>query len=61
MVNSISQGKKARCSIDLTLHVFEIVDGILASSENSSIYKIITSCNKLEYLSEKEVKTLRVN
>jgi len=35
MVNSITQGKKARCSIDLTLHVLEIMDGILASSENS--------------------------
>ena len=61
MVNCIKERKKARCSIDLNLHVLEIMDGILISSENSSIYKTITSCDKPEYLDEKEIKSLRTN
>ena len=61
MVNSIKERKKARCSIDLTLHVLEVMEGILISSEKSSIYTITTSCEKPEYLSEEEVKNLRTN
>ena len=51
MVNSIKQNKKFRCSIDLTLHVLEIMDGILTSSVNSSIYNTITSCDRPESVS----------
>ena len=61
MVNCIKERKKARCSIDLNLHVLEIMNGILISSENSSIYKTITSCDKPEYLGEKEIMSLRTN
>ena len=61
MVNSIKERKKARCSIDLTLHVLEVMEGILISSEKSSIYTITTSCEKPEYLSEEEIKDLRTN
>ena len=61
MVNCIKERKKARCSIDLSLHVLEVMDGILISSENSSIYKTKTSCDKPEYLSEREVGDLIAN
>ena len=61
MVNCINNKKKARCSIDLALHVLEIMDGILTSSEDLLVYKMITSCEQPEYLSEKEIKDLRVN
>ena len=61
MVNCINNKKKPRCSIDLALHVLEIMDGILTSSEDLSVYKMITSCEQPEYLSEKEIKDLRVN
>jgi hypothetical protein len=61
MVNSIKERKKARCSIDLALHVLEIMEGILISSEKSSIYKMTTSCEKPEYLSEEEIENLRTN
>ena len=61
MVNSIKNNKKSRCSIDLALHVLEIMDGILISSESSIIYKTTTSCDKPEYLSENEIKSLRAS
>ena len=59
MVNSIKERKKARCSIDLNLHVLEVMDGILTSSKNSSIYKNHTSCERPEYLSEPEIQKLK--
>ena len=61
MVNSIRRRKKARCSIDLTLHVLEIMEGILVSSEKSLIYKTTTSCEKPRHLGEEEIKSLIVN
>ena len=58
MVNSIKNKNKPRCSIDLTLHVLEIMEGILNSAENKSLYSVSTSCNQPNYLSEKEIKSL---
>ena len=59
MVNCIKKDKKARCSIDLTLHVLEIMDGILISAKQSSIYKTTTTCEKPEFLNDKEINELR--
>ena len=59
MVNSINQGKEARCSIDLALHVLEIMEGILISSKNSIIYKNSISCKRPDILGEEEVKSLK--
>jgi predicted dehydrogenase len=61
MVNCIKQNKKFRCSIELTLHVLEIMDGILTSSVNTSIYNTITICDKPEFLSENEISRLKIN
>ena len=60
MANSINNQKKARCSIDLALHVLEIMEGILVSSENSHLYKTTTTCERPEFLSEDEIKNLKV-
>lgn len=61
MVNSISIGKKNRCSFDLAYHVLEVMDGILKSSLNSTIYKTSTTCDRPNYLSENEIKDLKTN
>ena len=58
MVDSIKNKNKARCSIDLTLHVLEIMEGILISSKDSSIYKNMTSCDRPNHLSESEINKL---
>jgi hypothetical protein len=59
MVNCISNNKNARCSIDLALHVLEIMDGILISSKNNSIYKTETSCDQPAPLTENDIKNLK--
>jgi predicted dehydrogenase len=59
MVNCIANKKNNRCSIELALHVLEIMDGILISSKNNSIYKIKTSCNQPEPFTEDEIKNIK--
>ena len=59
MINCISNNKNARCSIDLALHVLEIMDGILISSKNNSIYKTETSCDQPAPLTEDDIKNLK--
>ena len=60
MVDAIKNKNKARCSIDLTLHVLEIMEGILLSSKDSSIYKNMTSCDRPNHLSESEINKLMI-
>ena len=59
MVNSIENNKKSRCSIDLALHVLEIMHGILISGKNKSEYKVTTHCDRSETLNEEEIKYLK--
>ena len=61
MIDSIINNKIPRCSLGFALHVLEIMDGILYSSNNSTMYKIITSCDRPRYLSDEEVKNLKFN
>ena len=60
MINSIKENIQPRCSLDLALHVLEIMEGILVSSKNSNIYKTTTQCNKPKALKEKEILLLKV-
>ena len=59
MVNAITKEKKARCSIDLTLHVLEIMEGILVSADNKSLYVVSTTCDQPNHLSEEKIKILK--
>ena len=61
MVNNIKLGKNPRCSLELVLHVLEIMEGIIISSETSNIYKTKTSCVKPDFLEEEEAMKLRAN
>ena len=60
MVDSIKKNIQPRCSINLALHVLEIMEGILISSTNESIYKITTHCDRPEALNEEEIRSLKV-
>ena len=60
MVDSIKKNIQPRCSIDLALHVLEIMEGILISSINQSIYKITTHCDRPEALNEEEIRSLKI-
>ncbi|MBS56356.1 MAG: oxidoreductase [Rickettsiales bacterium] len=60
MIQSITSNKLPRCSIDLSLHVLDVMEGILYSSKNSSIYLTKTSCEKPNILSEEEIKKILI-
>ena len=58
MVNAIQNSRKARCSIDLSLHVLEIMQGIITSSESKSICQLTTKPSQPKFLGEEEIKNL---
>tara|TARA_B100001287_G_C22635480_1_gene507327 strand:- start:182 stop:1306 length:1125 start_codon:yes stop_codon:yes gene_type:complete len=58
MINSIKSNNKPRCSLDLSLHVLEIMEGILISAKNKKFYKLKTKTEKPKYLSEKDIRLL---
>ena len=58
MINSINFDKYPRCSLEFSLHVLEIMEGILYSSENSTTYKMTTTCERPRYLNDAEIKNL---
>ena len=41
MIDSISNNRKSRCSLELSLHVLEIMDGIIKSAEENMIYQLL--------------------
>ena len=60
MIDSISNKRKARCSLELSLHVLEIMDGILKSAEENKSYLLTTTPNQPEILTEEEIKGLKI-
>ena len=59
MINSIESNNKPRCSLDLSLHVLEVMEGIIKSSETNTTKKIETKPNKPRFLDEKEIAQLK--
>ena len=59
MINSIHNNKNPRCSLELSLHILEVMEAIIKSSETKSIVKINTKPDKPEYLDEIEIKNLK--
>ncbi len=58
MIYSITNNKKPKCSLDLSLHVLEIMEGIIKSSETKKIFNLTTKPNKPDVLEENEIKNL---
>jgi len=58
MIDSINNSGVARCNIDLSLHVLEVMEGILIAAENKKIYNLKSSCNQPKILTEQEIKKL---
>ena len=61
MIESIQQDRLARCSLDLSLHVLEIMEGILIAAESKKSYFTKTVCKKPDILNEKEIEDLKAN
>ena len=59
MIDAINNKRKARCSLDLAIHVLEIMEGILISSKNRQMYNLTTQPTQPKFLSEEEIKYLK--
>jgi len=58
MAIAIAQGRPHRCSLDLALHVVDIMTGVLKSGENGRFVDMQTSCERPAALGIKEAKAL---
>ena len=59
LIDAIIKNRKPRCSLDLSLHVLEVMEGIIKSAESNKIINLITKPNKPDFLDEKEILTLK--
>ena len=59
MIDAIKNKRKARCSLDLAIHVLEIMEGILISSKDRQMYNLTTQPTQPKFLSEEEIKYLK--
>jgi predicted dehydrogenase len=59
LIDAIIKNRKPRCSLDLSLHVLEAMEGIIKSAETNKIINLITKPNKPDFLDEKEIRTLK--
>ena len=60
MIDSIRQNRLARCSLDLSLHVLEVLEGILVAAESKKSYFTKTLCKQPQMLTEQEIEKLKV-
>ena len=59
MIQAIQNQRQARCSLDLSIHVLEVMEGILNSSTQKEIYHLNTKPAQPKYLSEDEIRKLK--
>ena len=59
LIDAIIKNRKPRCSLDLSLHVLEVMEGIIKSAESNKTINLITKPNKPDFLDEKEILTLK--
>ena len=59
MIHAIHNQTHPRCSLDLSIHVLEVMEGILNSSTQKEIYHLSTKPSQPEYLSEDEIRKLK--
>ena len=55
MIDSIANKRIPRCSLDLSLHVLEVMEGIISSAEVDEIYNISTKPEKPLFLNERDI------
>ena len=60
MIDSIAKNRKARCSLELSLHVLEIMDGIIKSAGEKRPYILTTNPKQPDLLTEEEISNLKI-
>ena len=59
MIDSINNQRQARCSLDLAVHVLEVMEGIIQSAKNKEIYNLKTKTSQPQFLDESEILKLK--
>jgi len=59
MIDSIHNQRKARCSLDLAVHVLEVMEGIIKSAEDKEIYNLKTTTSQPQFFEESEISKLK--
>jgi len=60
MIDAITNQRQARCSLDLAMHVLEVMEGIITSSELSEVYHLKSKPKQPKFLDEIEIEKLKV-
>ena len=60
MIDAITNQRQARCSLDLAMHVLEVMEGIIASSELNEVYHLKSKPKQPKFLDETEIEKLKV-
>ena len=60
MIDAINNQRQARCSLDLAMHVLEVMEGIITSSELSEVYHLKSKPKQPKFLDETEIEKLKV-
>ena len=60
MIDAINNQRQARCSLDLAIHVLEVMEGIITSSELSEVYHLKSKPKQPKFLDETEIERLKV-
>ena len=60
MIDAINNQRQARCSLDLAIHVLEVMEGIITSSELNEVYHLKSKPFKPKFLDETEIERFKV-
>ena len=60
MIDAINNQRQARCSLDLAMHVLEVMEGIIKSSEHNEVYHMKSKPIQPQFLDETEIERLKV-
>ena len=60
MIDAITNQRQARCSLDLAMHVLEVMEGIITSSELNEVYHLKSKPKQPKFLDETEIEKLKV-
>ena len=60
MIDAINNQRQARCSLDLAMHVLEVMEGIITSSELNEVYHLKSKPVQPQFLDETEIERLKV-
>ena len=60
MIDAINNQRQARCSLDLAMHVLEVMEGIITSSELNEVYHLKSKPIQPKFLGETEIERLKV-